>query len=101
MAERSFSPLTYVIICAVLIALTFLTLGVSFFHLDTAWHLFLGMMIGLCKATLVILFFMHVLHSTRLTWIVIVVTVFWLLILVVLTLTDYFSRGEIPFLQGH
>jgi caa(3)-type oxidase subunit IV len=101
MAQHSFSPITYILVCALLIALTFLTLGVSFFPLGTGWHLFSGMTIGLCKASLVVLFFMHVLRSPRLTWIVIVVTVFWMLLFVGLTLTDYFSRGLVPFMPGH
>jgi hypothetical protein len=44
---------------------------------------------------------MHVLISPRLTWIVIAVTAFWLGILVVLTLTDYFNREMVPYMFGH
>jgi hypothetical protein len=44
---------------------------------------------------------MHALVSPRLTWSVIAVAVFWLGILLVLTLADYFSRGLIPFMEGH
>ena len=42
---------------------------------------------------LVILFFMHVRWSTRLTWVVVASGFFWLLIMFGLTMTDYFSRG--------
>ena len=101
MAERTISARAYVVVCAVLILLTVLTVAVSFFDLPGALHLACGLAIGLCKATLVVLFFMHVLISPRLTWIVVVVTAFWLSILLVLTLADYVSRGEMPFSPGH
>jgi len=45
------------------------------------------------KALLVILFFMHVRWSSRLTWVVVASGFFWLLILFGLTMTDYLSRG--------
>ena len=44
---------------------------------------------------------MHVLISPRVTWIVIAVACFWLGLLLVLRLTDYVSRGMIPFMPGH
>jgi cytochrome c oxidase subunit 4 len=92
---------TYLIVCAILIVLTLLTLSVSFLPLSTSWHVALGLAIGLCKATLIVLFFMHALVSSRLTTVVISVSVFWLLILVCLTLTDYMSRNLVPFMPGH
>jgi len=42
---------------------------------------------------LVVLFFMHVRYSTRLTWAVVVGGVFWLGILLALTLSDYLTRS--------
>src|ERR1022692_3696646 len=101
MEERMIKVRTYVIICALLILLTCLTVGVSYVQLAGRWHLIIGLAIALAKATLVALFFMHVLQSPRLVWIVIVVSCFWLLLLLALTLTDYSTRGEIPFMPGH
>jgi cytochrome c oxidase subunit 4 len=101
MAQRDISPRTYVTVCVLLILLTFLTLGISFLHVPGVWHITLGLIIAVCKATLVVLFFMHALVSPRLTWIVILVVCFWLSILLVLTLSDYFSRGMVPFMPGH
>ena len=49
--------------------------------------------IAVFKATLVVLFFMHVKYSTRLTWAVVVGSVFWLGILLALTLADYLTRA--------
>jgi cytochrome c oxidase subunit 4 len=49
--------------------------------------------IACSKALLVILFFMHVRWSSRLTWVTVASGFFWLLILFGLTMTDYMSRG--------
>lgn len=49
--------------------------------------------IACAKATLVILFFMHVRWSTRFTWVVVMAGFFWLLILFSLGMSDYLSRG--------
>jgi cytochrome c oxidase subunit 4 len=57
--------------------------------------------IAVCKASLVVLFFMHAIISSRQTWLVIAIVVFWVGILVVLTMGDYFTRGLIPFTPGH
>lgn len=101
MAHRSISVPTYLIVCVLLVALTVLTTAVSFIHLPTIWHLVFGMLIGACKAALVVLFFMHAFVSNRVTWIVIVVACFWIGILMVLGLMDFFSRGLIPHTPGH
>ena len=47
------------------------------------------------KATLVILFFMHVRWSSRLTWVVAMAGFFWLMLLFSM-LGDYVSRGWVP-----
>jgi cytochrome c oxidase subunit 4 len=57
--------------------------------------------IAVTKATLVLLFFMHVRHSTRMTALTAVAGFFWLAILFGLTIADYASRGSIlPFVPG-
>jgi|SRR6266567_5596764 cytochrome c oxidase subunit 4 len=80
---------------AVFLALIFgtgLTVAVAFVDLGAVNNvLMLG--IAMTKAMLVILFFMHVRWSTRLTWVVVASGFFWLLILFGLTMTDYMSRG--------
>lgn len=92
----------YVVVLLALVALTILTVGISFFEVSGVWHLVLGLSIGLCKASLVVLFFMHAYYSPRATWAVIAVSCFWLLVvLVTLTFSDYFTRGETPFAPGH
>ena len=51
------------------------------------------LLIAVTKALLVILFFMHVRWSSRLTWVVAASGFFWLLILFSLTMQDYLTRG--------
>lgn len=53
------------------------------------------LLIACTKATLVILYFMHVRWSTRLTWVVAMAGVFWLLILFGLGMSDFLTRGWI------
>ena len=49
--------------------------------------------IAVFKATLVVLFFMHVKYSTRLTWAVVLGSLFWLGILLTITMSDYLTRS--------
>jgi len=51
-----------------------------------------AMTIAVTKMMLVLLFFMHVRYSSRLIWVIVASMFFWLLILLLLTLTDYTSR---------
>ncbi|HYY96530.1 MAG TPA: cytochrome C oxidase subunit IV family protein [Pyrinomonadaceae bacterium] len=53
----------------------------------------IAMTIAVIKMMLVLLFFMHVRYSSRLIWVIVASMFFWLLILLLLTLTDYTSRG--------
>jgi cytochrome c oxidase subunit 4 len=101
MPERTISPATYVLVCVVLVLLTFLTIGLSFAHVAPHWHIVIGLLIALCKAALVVLFFMHALVSPRVTRIVIAVVSFWVGLLFVLTFSDYLTRGLLPFMPGH
>jgi|SRR6266516_2969283 len=81
----------YIGIFAALMVLTILTVAVSRFDLGLL-NTPIALSIAVVKATLVILFFMHVIHSTRLTWVVIISSFLWLALLFVLTFADYFTR---------
>jgi cytochrome c oxidase subunit 4 len=100
MSEHVISPATYVIVLAVLLGLTFLTLGASLLEVPGIWHLLIGLIIAACKASLVILFFMHALYSRPVTWLVIAAGVVWMGIMVGLTVQDYFSRNMLG-IPGH
>jgi cytochrome c oxidase subunit 4 len=81
----------YYVIFAVLMVCTALTVAIAFFDLGPL-NAVAALTIAVFKATLVVLFFMHVKYSTRLTWAVVVGSVFWLGILLVLTMGDYLTR---------
>ena len=57
------------------------------------WNTPIALGIAGIKAALVILFFMHVKYSTRLTWVVVIASFLWLGVLFVLTFADYLTRG--------
>ena len=90
----------YVGVFTALILLTGLTVGVAFFDLGGGRLHFANALaaitIAVAKGLLVVLYFMHLRYSTRLTWIFAGAGVFWLLILIALTLADYLSRGWLP-----
>jgi cytochrome c oxidase subunit IV len=97
MSHRVMSPVVYWVVFVALVVLTFLTTYVSTIHLAHWQHTAVGMVIATCKAGLVLLFFMQVIRSTRLTWATILSTLFFLTILIVLTMNDYLTRQLTPF----
>ena len=82
----------YYTIFAALMVGTLLTVVVAFFDLGFLNNI---VMLGIAsaKALLVILFFMHVRWSTRLTWVVVASGFFFLMILFTFTMMDYLTRG--------
>jgi cytochrome c oxidase subunit 4 len=86
--------LYYMIFAALMIG-TIITVAVAFVDLGYMNNVVM-LTIACAKALLVVLFFMHVRWSTRLTWVVVGSGFFWLLILFVLTMSDYMSRGWMP-----
>jgi cytochrome c oxidase subunit IV len=81
----------YMVFLALMIG-TGLTVAAAFVDMGALNNVVM-LVIACVKATLVILFFMHVRWGTRLTWVTVASGVFWLLILFGLTMTDYMSRG--------
>src|SRR5436309_1142504 len=96
MSASIISPRTQIIVLLALLLLTVLTVAISFLSIAGRWHLGAGLGIAAVKASLVALFFMHVIHSSAATRAVILVAVFWLLaVLIGLIFTDYVMRGAI------
>jgi cytochrome c oxidase subunit 4 len=81
----------YVGIFATLMVLTVVTVAVAYIDLG-AMNKVVALGIASFKATLVVLFFMHVKYSSRLTKLVVVSGFFFLVILLALTMVDYGSR---------
>lgn len=90
--EHVVSPKLYVGIFVFLLIMTGLTVLAA--SIDLKWaNPVVALVIATMKATTVILFFMHVKYSSRMTQIVIVAALFFLALLLGLTMTDYLSRA--------
>jgi cytochrome c oxidase subunit 4 len=86
------SARSYFAIFAILMVCTYLTWQVAYFDLGPL-NTIVALAIAVFKAVLVILFFMHVKQGARLTWVVIVAALFWLAIMLAVTMSDYLTRG--------
>ena len=95
MTHRVEPKKSYFAIFAALMALTALTVWASTVDFG-ALSIVVALAIAVVKALLVILFFMHVRHSRPLTQAVIAGGLVWLVILLVLPLSDYLTRGWLP-----
>jgi cytochrome c oxidase subunit 4 len=82
----------YYTIFAILMVCTGLTVWIAFLDLGPL-NPIAALGIAVFKATLVVLFFMHVKYSTTLTWAVVLGSVFWFGILLALTMGDYLTRA--------
>lgn len=96
------SPVIYLAILLALLVGTGLTVWASFIDLGE-WHIVPGLTlfwnpvvalaIACTKMVLVVLFFMHVKYSTKLTKLTVASGVFTFLVLIGMTMADYFSRA--------
>lgn len=100
MTEHIVPTRIYVRIFAALLVLTALTVLAGLYDLGGGRlhyaNAIVALTIAVSKATLVVLYFMHVRYSSRLTWVFVGAGVFWLVILIGLTLSDTLTRGWLP-----
>jgi len=105
------SPFTYLAILLALLIFTGLTVWASYvdlgewhivfslfgWHYDTGltlfWNPVVALAIACTKMTLVVLFFMHVKYSRKLTQLTVAAGFFTFLVLIGMTLSDYFTRA--------
>ena len=91
-AHHIVSPKVYVVIFFALLVGTATTVWASYVDLGI-WNPIIALAIACTKATLVVLFFMHVKYSTKLTKLTVGAGIFTFLVLIGMTLTDYFTRA--------
>ena len=92
MSEPILPNKLYITIWITLLCLTVITAAVSFVDLGPL-NTIVALVIATFKAVLVVLFFMHVKYtSEKLTKIVIVSAIFWLFLLLALSMADYATR---------
>jgi cytochrome c oxidase subunit 4 len=95
-AHGHISPVSlYMTIFTALMVMTGLTVFAAYVDLG-AFNFTVALGIAVFKATLVILYFMHVKYSSRLTKLVVMTGIFFLLILLTETMMDYASRAFLP-----
>jgi cytochrome c oxidase subunit 4 len=98
MSEHIVSKKVYFVIFGALMVGTALTVVAAFRDLDPVFpgaNTVVALTIAVFKATLVVLYFMHVRYSSRLTWVIVVSGFFWLGIMFALTMSDYLSRAHV------
>ncbi len=92
MSEHVVSVKVYVAVFVTLLVMTAATTAISGFDLGP-WNTVVALGIAVFKASLVVLFFMHARYSPRLTHMVILAGLFWLALLLLITFSDFASRG--------
>jgi len=99
MTQSHMSPRWYFVVCGTLLALTIATTAMA--RVDLGYfNVVVALGIAVLKALLVALFFMHLVRAPHRTMIVAGAGVFWLAILIVLTLGDVLTRGWLPAPDG-
>ncbi len=90
----------YLLIFGALVTLTALTVLASFYDLGGGRlhyaNAVVAITIAVSKATLVVLYFMHVRYSNRLIWVFVGAGAFWMVILLVLLMADFLTRSWLP-----
>lgn len=92
MAHPTVSRRTYAVIYVTLLALTALTVFIATRAHLGVWEIPVALGIAATKTILVGLFFMHLIHSSKLTWVVVAAGALFLAIMLGLTFTDYLYR---------
>jgi cytochrome c oxidase subunit 4 len=82
----------YYTVFGLLMFCTYLTVQIAYLDLGRV-NTIAALAIACFKATLVVLFFMHVKYSTRLTTAVVLGSLFWFGILMTITMSDYLTRA--------
>lgn len=86
---------TYLVIFAALVVLFILTVAVAFVNLGPL-NFAVAITIAVTKAVLIILYFMHVRYSSRMTWVFAGAAFIWLALMLGMTMADYISRPWLP-----
>jgi cytochrome c oxidase subunit 4 len=93
----------YLKVFGALMILLLITVGAYFLKFDEWWgpkwgflNTMIALIIATIKTSLVMLVFMHLRHSTKLTWVIASCGFIWLCIMITFTFADYLSRASVP-----
>ena len=93
MSEHIVPVRVYLTIFAALLVGTALTVFAAFVDFPWQFNTIVALTIAVTKATLVVLYFMHVRYGSRLVWLIVGAALFWMAIMFSLTFSDYFTRN--------
>jgi cytochrome c oxidase subunit 4 len=93
MSEHIVPVRIYLTIFVALLFGTGLTVAAAFVDFPWQFNTVVALTIAVAKATLVVLYFMHVRYSPWLVWLIVVAALFWMGIMFSLTFSDYFTRN--------
>ena len=96
MSEHIVQKKVYFVIFGLLMVFTALTYFAARVDLGGSLNTVVALTIAVIKATLVVLYFMHVKQASRVTWVFAGAAFLWLAIMIFGTLTDYATRGNQP-----
>jgi len=91
MSEHVLPKKLYFAVFAALTVLTAITTAVAFIDLGP-FNTVVALVIAVFKASLVVLFFMHLKYQTGMTRVVILAALLWLAVLIGITMSDVFTR---------
>src|SRR5690348_1109574 len=103
--EHLVSPMVYLLVVVLLMVLLVVTMALAFIDVDhftqrhnlgSGWNTGIALAIAIIKASLIVLYFMHLKFAAKLTWAFAAAGFLWLGIMLVLTMGDYFTRNNPP-----
>lgn len=97
-SSHSHEVRTYLAVYALLLVLLGITVIAAQFEVGR-WNLVVTLAIASTKAILIVLYFMHVKHGTPLVKLVVIIGIFWMVIMVTLTISDYWTRPWDPLID--
>ena len=82
----------YFAVFLTLIVMTWVTAWISTVDLGRL-NIYVALSIAIFKASLVILFFMHVKYGSKLTKMIVLAGIYWLILLLFIAMADLWTRG--------
>lgn len=71
----------YITVFVALLALTFITVGISYLHLPTHWAILFALLVATTKGTLVACYFMHLISERKLIYMILLLCAFFFAVL--------------------
>jgi cytochrome c oxidase subunit 4 len=85
----------YILVFVALLALTIVTVTISYFHLSVAPAIIVALFVASIKGTLVASYFMHLITEKKLIFFVLILTAVFFLALMTLPVLHHTDRGAV------